>query len=480
MAKEWLEDLAVTQGLKASLELEPLTALKSMCAQLPKEIEQHATVVVADLGAGTADVCALKVLETSADGAPTKCAVDYADAVHAGGTDVDKACALLLESVFGQCWSSRTTNLDKVAIASDFEIKKANYCGNKLVLNLSRANSLLDAVSELTVDERDALMGRVTDLGEGAKFNEKRARLTLPADTVTQLFAPTVEKIINFIERVHYAANSDVAALFVTGGFSQSSVVCEALRASLGDVDLLQCARPRVAVAHGAVLLSLHTEFVFSRRMHRTYGKAVYVPFNPHQHHDASAASMVSLPDGSTLVATFHTFVRKGEEVEDNYTTSVKTRAPSRNQRHVDMLLLSSENTHPKYAFDSDVDHVRTWRIEATNTSLLRLKTSVSFGASVCVRAEQEGSIDRVNLAYPHKQKAVEQAADALRGTTSSFESTGATKVDLAFLVDCTGSMGPYIDGVKNKVQQAVREVQRACQKKIELRVAFVGYRDYK
>lgn len=49
--------------------------------------------------------------------------------------------------------------------------------------------------------------------------------------------------------------------------------------------------------------------------------------------------------------------------------------------------------------------------------------------------------------------------------------------VDIAFLVDCTGSMASYINEVKNHIHDIVRGIFDKFDNKI--RLAFVGYRDY-
>lgn len=54
----------------------------------------------------------------------------------------------------------------------------------------------------------------------------------------------------------------------------------------------------------------------------------------------------------------------------------------------------------------------------------------------------------------------------------------GSMNVDLAFCVDCTGSMGSYIKEVVDKVVEIVNTVKAKFQGS-EVRVAFVGYRDY-
>lgn len=52
-----------------------------------------------------------------------------------------------------------------------------------------------------------------------------------------------------------------------------------------------------------------------------------------------------------------------------------------------------------------------------------------------------------------------------------------AETVDLAFVLDCTGSMGSHIVSAKSSMQEVVRRVKRT-NGGLKLRVAVVGYRD--
>ena len=49
--------------------------------------------------------------------------------------------------------------------------------------------------------------------------------------------------------------------------------------------------------------------------------------------------------------------------------------------------------------------------------------------------------------------------------------------VDIAFMLDCTSSMGAYIKEVKQNIKEIVRHVKE--QQEGEIRLAFVGYRDH-
>ncbi len=53
-------------------------------------------------------------------------------------------------------------------------------------------------------------------------------------------------------------------------------------------------------------------------------------------------------------------------------------------------------------------------------------------------------------------------------------------RVKLAFLVDCTASMGPWIEAVKDRIEEIVETTQREhSEADLQFRVGFVGYRDY-
>ena len=51
------------------------------------------------------------------------------------------------------------------------------------------------------------------------------------------------------------------------------------------------------------------------------------------------------------------------------------------------------------------------------------------------------------------------------------------SSLDVAFLVDCTGSMAPYITETKNDIEEIVSSIKEAFENTVQ--VAFVGYRDH-
>lgn len=55
---------------------------------------------------------------------------------------------------------------------------------------------------------------------------------------------------------------------------------------------------------------------------------------------------------------------------------------------------------------------------------------------------------------------------------------TTAQQVDLLFLVDCTGSMAPYIREIKKKILSIVTQTTKSFAK-LKIKLGFVGYRDF-
>ncbi len=53
-----------------------------------------------------------------------------------------------------------------------------------------------------------------------------------------------------------------------------------------------------------------------------------------------------------------------------------------------------------------------------------------------------------------------------------------SASVDLLFLVDCTGSMSPFIVNIRNRIVDSASEIKR-IHSQLTLRLAFVGYRDH-
>lgn len=63
------------------------------------------------------------------------------------------------------------------------------------------------------------------------------------------------------------------------------------------------------------------------------------------------------------------------------------------------------------------------------------------------------------------------------RSTAGLFKAACST--DLLFLIDTTGSMGPYIEAAKRQVRDIVRDIKEAFFDEADVRIAVVGYKDH-
>lgn len=89
------------------------------------------------------------------------------------------------------------------------------------------------------------------------------------------------------------------------------------------------------------------------------------------------------------------------------------------------------------------------------------------------VTAEEVAAVRRRLAADAVERSAQEQE---LRNLFKKLDA--AQQVDLLFLCDCTGSMEPFIAEVNQSIELVVARVQRTCPA-LNLRLAFVGYRDF-
>lgn len=112
-------------------------------------------------------------------------------------------------------------------------------------------------------------------------------------------------------------------------------------------------------------------------------------------------------------------------------------------------------------------------RLLSFNSKLSALKKDIEEAKSiekdaelVFLHAKATSKVKEVNLAM--KEKDIRRALLAVRA---------AEQVDLAFILDCTGSMGPYIVSAKNSIQDIIKRV-RTSNRSMNLRLALVGYCD--
>jgi len=114
---------------------------------------------------------------------------------------------------------------------------------------------------------------------------------------------------------------------------------------------------------------------------------------------------------------------------------------------------------------------------KAHSSSQTSNKYSLSL-ESQQIREENERLKNEIMKKKNLSSRQVHQENDKLKSHTQQSQVESQVTIDLCFLMDCTGSMGPWIQTTKDKIKSITFEVQTLFPGSL-LRIAFVGYRDF-
>lgn len=112
-------------------------------------------------------------------------------------------------------------------------------------------------------------------------------------------------------------------------------------------------------------------------------------------------------------------------------------------------------------------------RMHSFHAKLDRLKEEMDKSKTRESEAEKKMLLSKSTLKASAVHKAIKEKE--IRSVIRAV--CAAESVDLAFLVDCTGSMAGYIAAVKDNIRKVVQKI-KATNGNLSLRLAVVGYRD--
>ncbi|KAI9060751.1 hypothetical protein FKP32DRAFT_1595071 [Trametes sanguinea] len=162
-----------------------------------------------------------------------------------------------------------------------------------------------------------------------SKVNIRNGVLALSRATMVSFFQPSLDAMVNIIEKQRKAATLPVVGIFLVGGFAANPYLFTELRERLKRLRL-QLFRPNAhtskAAAEGA--LSFFLENIVSARIMRyTYGTEVILPYDPNDQVHYSRRSQIIvrpsgriyLPNAFSAILTKGTRMREGEEITQSY-----------------------------------------------------------------------------------------------------------------------------------------------------------------
>jgi hypothetical protein len=110
---------------------------------------------------------------------------------------------------------------------------------------------------------------------------------------------------------------------------------------------------------------------------------------------------------------------------------------------------------------------------KATSTTRSTSKTPKATPKPINKKAKSPAK----TKAAPAKKPAVAKKVAAKPSKNSSAPSDKS--LDLALLLDCTASMGSWIERSKKTLKEIIDNTVRSCDGKLSVMVSFVGYRDF-
>lgn len=108
----------------------------------------------------------------------------------------------------------------------------------------------------------------------------------------------------------------------------------------------------------------------------------------------------------------------------------------------------------------------------------LEMRPADSSMSSATARRLEELDREKASLSKKIRELPSKEALASARASEQRNLDRVQYGIDICFCMDCTGSMGSFIEAAKTKIREIIEEVKHIEQKAI-LRIGFVGYRDH-
>jgi hypothetical protein len=184
--------------------------------------------------------------------------------------------------------------------------------------------------------------------------------LRFPTHTFKKLFQPSLDHITDHIK--HLLANDaciSVKHLFLVGGYAESPVLVNAIKASVGNRVKVVCPpRPGSAVMIGAVQYGLNPECISSRVAVRTIGVEMSEAWDESLH--AGRNSFID-EDGEKLCTdAVTTFITAGSHIDTSVSVQHFFLPVARKQRSLCFTVIASEKKEMPFSTDPGVSKIGT------------------------------------------------------------------------------------------------------------------------
>uniref|UniRef100_A0AAU0MUX9 Heat shock protein family A member 12 variant X12 n=1 Tax=Urechis unicinctus TaxID=6432 RepID=A0AAU0MUX9_UREUN len=331
--------------------------------------------LLVDVGGGTTDISAHEVLRGR--GLRQLC---ESRGISYGGDNVNKRYAKMLATILGDGvmgdFKSKHA-ADYLDHMRGFEEQKRIFRPNQSDgISLSIQNSLLTVYEEHT---RKKFKQAFTDYNPDIIDYEDN-RIHIKTEGVTKMFGRVIQKILKHIE-VMQRETEGIDKVLLVGGFSGCPMLQGAVRETFqGQGRVVVPDHPGLCVVKGAVQYGFRSDVITSRVAKRTYGFLHCKRYDPDLH-DEKRARLIEIDDTQCCSNLVKRIVTKGENVAQDFEFSVLCRPVRRDQREIELILLSFSDPDVKY-----------YNLEEKPELHTKIVLPVNAGGQVQIRCLFEGT----------------------------------------------------------------------------------------
>jgi molecular chaperone DnaK (HSP70) len=202
----------------------------------------------------------------------------------------------------------------------------------------------------------ESLHGASTQTNYGEKVKLIRDRLEIDAELMKSFFHPTINNITRHLSQLLSRSDMrDVDTILMVGGFSECSLVQEAIRRTFHDKRVIIPAEAGMAVLKGAVIFGHQPSAVSARVVKYTYGCEDFPDFNPRYHPPEKR-----IPKYGRHVCrdVFSPIVDMGTRLASGESISHIHEPISDAQTSMTINIFVSTEPHPEYTTDRGCSHL--------------------------------------------------------------------------------------------------------------------------
>ncbi|OPL32799.1 hypothetical protein AM593_05223, partial [Mytilus galloprovincialis] len=330
--------------------------------------------MVVDLGGGTADITIHQVAE---DG--TLKELHSASGGAWGGIKVDQAFEQLLidiveEDVYAE-FQKRNAS-DYFDMGREFEVKKrtvkegmSKHTYIKLPSALIETYTVLKGKTLKEAIEQSMYVNRVSQTAD---------KLKIDSELLKGFFRDPLEHLVEHIREIlNQPVAKDTNIFLLVGGFSESPIVQETIKARFPKHKMIVPQDAGLAVLKGAVLFGHRPKLISVRVSRMTYGIGISRLFTKGDPEELRFAS------GSAVLCrdVFHKFVEKGQPINKGDEHSMPFSAKGQNNR---VRVYTSSMKDPKHVIDDSC--------KLLGEMMINISSEVTSGNNIQVRIEFGGT----------------------------------------------------------------------------------------